>query len=173
MFLIMLVKCIAGVFAFPCTAILLTNSAVSPRVLGTLNGVVTSVSALGKASGPAIGGAMFEVGAVKGWAILPWWTLAGFAILGAIPVWWLVEREGLGGSRADGGNGDGAEVPEVPISEEGDSPKPTVNGLPEGVPGDWDDTDDRVPDKGSLSTGKGSKSVRAESRRPMDHWGAC
>lgn len=31
---------------------------------------------------------MFEVGAVNGWAISPWWVLARFAILGAIPVWY-------------------------------------------------------------------------------------
>ncbi|KAI4205900.1 MAG: hypothetical protein LQ350_000085 [Teloschistes chrysophthalmus] len=44
-FLIMLIKCFAAIFAFPCITILLTNSAVSLRVLGTLNGVATSVSA--------------------------------------------------------------------------------------------------------------------------------
>ncbi|KAL8812450.1 MAG: hypothetical protein Q9200_001017 [Gallowayella weberi] len=99
--LIMLIKCFAAIFAFPCTTILLTNSAVSLRILGTLNGVATSVSAIGRATGPAVSGVLFETGSKRGWAILPWWVLAGFAILGAIPVWWLVEMEGFGASEDD------------------------------------------------------------------------
>jgi len=97
MFAIMLMKCWAAIFAFPCSTILLTNSASSLRILGTLNGVSTSISALGRAAGPAIGGLTFSYGVVKGYVILPWWTLAAFAVLGAIPVWWLVEMEGFGG----------------------------------------------------------------------------
>ena len=34
---VMLIKCLAGVFAFPCTTILLTNSARSLRLLGTVS----------------------------------------------------------------------------------------------------------------------------------------
>lgn len=97
MFCVMLLKCWAAIFAFPCTTILLTNSAVSLRVLGTLNGVATSVSALGRAAGPAIVGWTFSIGVDKGYVILPWWTLAAFAVLGAITPWWLVEMEGFGG----------------------------------------------------------------------------
>ncbi|KAL8704407.1 MAG: hypothetical protein Q9201_002433 [Fulgogasparrea decipioides] len=119
MFLIMLVKCFAAIFAFPCVIILLTNSAVSLRILGTLNGVATSVSAIGRATGPAVGGAMFEVGAERGWAILPWWVLAGFATLGAIPVWWIVEKEGFGGPGDQSHDEeDQVEEPEVPRAEE-------------------------------------------------------
>lgn len=97
MFAVMLVKCWAVIFAFPCTTILLTNSAVSMRILGTLNGVATSVSAIGRAAGPAIAGWTFSIGVSKGYVILPWWTLAGFALLGAIAPWWLIEMEGFGG----------------------------------------------------------------------------
>ena len=97
MFAVMLVKCWAVIFAFPCTTILLTNSAVSMRVLGTLNGVATSISAIGRAAGPAIAGWTFSIGVSKGYVILPWWTLAGFALLGAITPWWLIEMEGFGG----------------------------------------------------------------------------
>ncbi|KAL9579900.1 MAG: hypothetical protein Q9212_004817 [Teloschistes hypoglaucus] len=104
-FSIMLLKCFAAIFAFPCITILLTNSAVSLRILGTLNGVATSVSALGRAVGPAVGGAMFEVGADRGWAVLPWWVLAGFAGVGAVPVAWIVEMEGFGGGK-DGSDDD-------------------------------------------------------------------
>ena len=131
----MLVKCYAVIFAFPCTTILLTNSAVSLRILGTLNGVATSISAIGRALGPAIVGGLFEVGSKKKWAILPWWVLAAFAILGAIPVWWVVEMDGFGGGTEgsnsdDEDDGDGAE-PEVPRAEEGDLPEPLVAAEPE------------------------------------------
>ncbi|KAL8763949.1 MAG: hypothetical protein Q9184_000392 [Pyrenodesmia sp. 2 TL-2023] len=157
LFLIMLIKCFATIFAFPCTTILLTNSALSLRLLGTLNGVATSVSAVGRATGPAIGGTMFEVGAVKGWAILPWWVLAGFAMLGAIPVWWLVEMEGFGGSGAT------TDVEEVEAEEpEMDLPhrqgleersEPVAVGSPETVPQSLEETDDFASeDEGLLSS---------------------
>lgn len=94
LFLILMLKCWAVIFAFPCCGIMLTNSAVSLRVLGTLNGVATSISAVGRAIGPAIEGWTFSVGLNLGYVILPWWTLAGIAALGAIPVWHLVEMEG-------------------------------------------------------------------------------
>ena len=97
-FMVMLLKCWAGIFAFPCAIILLTNSAGSLRLLGTLNGVATSLSAIGRAAGPSIGGFSFTVGVDIGYIILPWWTLAAFASLGAIPVWWLLELDGFGGS---------------------------------------------------------------------------
>ncbi|KAL6714113.1 hypothetical protein ACLMJK_008607 [Lecanora helva] len=96
-FIIMFFKSFASIFAFPCTTILLTNSAVSLRLLGTLNGVSTSISALGRAAGPALTGWMFSIGVSKGYMILPFWLLVGFAILGAISPWWLVEMEGFGG----------------------------------------------------------------------------
>ncbi|KAL8650971.1 MAG: hypothetical protein Q9226_004917 [Calogaya cf. arnoldii] len=134
MFVIMMVKCFANMFAFPCTTILLTNSAVSLRVLGTLNGVATSVSAIGKSIGPALSGLMFETGSKKGWAILPWWVLAGFAILGAIPVWWLVEMEGFGASENIDDSEEGDEEPEVPRAEEGEATKPVKISSPENRP---------------------------------------
>ncbi|KAL9125777.1 MAG: hypothetical protein Q9217_005067 [Psora testacea] len=95
LFAIMLIKCWAVIFAFPCTNILLTNSATSHQILGTLNGIALSISALGRAAGPAIGGWTFTIGVNFGYGILPWWTLAAFAALAALPVWWLVEKEGF------------------------------------------------------------------------------
>lgn len=106
---IMIFKCWAGIFAFPCTTILLTNSAVSLRVLGTLNGVAVSISAIGRAVGPAIGGFAFTVGVDKGYGILPWWILACFGILGAIAPWWLVEGKGFGGDDDDSDNNETGE----------------------------------------------------------------
>jgi len=98
---LMLVKGFCGIFAFPCSTILLTNSAASLKVLGTLNGVATSISALGRAFGPAVAGATFSLGADIGYMILPWWTLACIAMIGAIPAWWLVEMDGFGGDDSD------------------------------------------------------------------------
>lgn len=99
--LLMAIKGFCAIFGFPCSTIMLTNSAASLKVLGTLNGVATSISALGRASGPAVAGLMFTVGVDHGYMILPWWTLAFIAVVGAIPAWWLVEMEGFGGGGDD------------------------------------------------------------------------
>ena len=103
---VMMIKCWAGIFAFPCTTILLTNSAVSLRVLGTLNGVAVSISAVGRAAGPAIGGFAFTMGVENGYGIMPWWILGCFGILGAIAPWWLVEMDGFGGNKDNSDNVD-------------------------------------------------------------------
>ena len=94
--LVMMIKVVAGVFAFPCTTILLTNSAKSLRLLGTLNGVATATSAVGRAIGPSISGPSFTLGIKIGWVILPFFVLTVFGILAHIPVWWLEEGEGFG-----------------------------------------------------------------------------
>ena len=112
---LMLVKGWCAIFAFPCTTILLTNSAVSLRILGTLNGVATSISAIGRAAGPALAGLMFTAGVESGYVISSFWTLAVIAALGAIPVFWLVEMEGFGG---DDDDSDGSDL-EDEIEDEG------------------------------------------------------
>ncbi|PLN84451.1 permease of the major facilitator superfamily [Aspergillus taichungensis] len=94
-FLLMLAKLAASIFGFPCTTILLTNSASSLRVLGTLNGVATAMSAVGRAVGPAATGAAFSYGVRCGYIILPWWLLAVVAGVSALPVFWTVEPEGF------------------------------------------------------------------------------
>lgn len=90
----MLVKGLVVIIAFPCTTIMLTNSASSVRILGTLNGYATSFSGLGRAVGPALTGAVFSIGVQRGYVIAPWWVLAGIAMLGAIPAWFIVEGDG-------------------------------------------------------------------------------
>ncbi|KAJ5818452.1 MFS transporter [Penicillium riverlandense] len=77
--LIMLAKLTVTIFGFPSCTILLTNSASSLSVLGTLNGVGTSVSSIGRAAGPALMGMAFSYGVEKG----------------AVPVFWMVESEGF------------------------------------------------------------------------------
>lgn len=89
MFVVMLVRGCGVVIAFPCNSIMLTNSASSPRLLGVLNGVGTTASAIGASIGPTIGGFTFSLGMDIGYGILPWWILACLAILGAVPIWLL------------------------------------------------------------------------------------
>ena len=93
-FVLMLIRSIAIIFAFPSSTILLTNSASSIGVLATLNGVATSFSALGRAIGPAVAGATFTVGVRLGYVILPWWIIAALSSVGAVPIWYLVEDDG-------------------------------------------------------------------------------
>jgi hypothetical protein len=95
MFGIMAVKCVTVIFAFPCSLILLTNSAVSLRILGTLNGISVSMSAVGRGFGPMITGAAFTWGLETGYVITAWWLLGIISIFGAIPVWYLIEMEGF------------------------------------------------------------------------------
>lgn len=101
MFLIMLVKCFAVIFAFPCSTILLTNSATSLRILGTLNGFAVSISAIGRALGPALTGATFTWGLERGYVITAWWLLSLISVLGAIPLWFSIEMDGFSGASTE------------------------------------------------------------------------
>jgi len=94
---LMLVKSFCTTFAFPSSTILLTNSATSLRILGTLNGLATSCGALGRAIGPITGGSVFTLGVQKGYIVMPWWILSAISIVAAIPAFWLIEGEGFGG----------------------------------------------------------------------------
>jgi hypothetical protein len=115
MFAIMIVKSFAVIFAFPCSVILLTNSAVSLRVLGTLNGVAVSISAIGRAIGPALTGAAFTWGLDKGYIVTPYFLLAVISAIGAIPIWYLEEMEGFSKS---GTGSDDEEEEETLLSRE-------------------------------------------------------
>ncbi|EEQ86558.2 MFS transporter [Blastomyces dermatitidis ER-3] len=106
-FLLMCSKLACVVFAFPCSIILLTNSAKSMSILGSLNGVATSASAVGKAIGPAILGGTFSLGVKKGYMILPWWTLAFIASLSALPVFWCKENDHFSESADTDGDDNG------------------------------------------------------------------
>ena len=170
MFLVMLVKCWASIFAFPCTTILLTNSAVSLRVLGTLNGVATSLSAIGRATGPAVGGWTFSVGLDKGYGIIPWCTLAAFAVLGAVPVWWLVEMDGFGGV---GDSESEDEEGEIPVSG---ATKPTGTERSEAIaigeatsPEEELDDGFAVEEEATLSSHRLSKTVSHSSGARIGH----
>lgn len=94
-------KCFGVIFAFPCSVILLTNSAVSLRILGTLNGFAVSTSAIGRAIGPALGGASFTWGLERGYVVTPWFLMGIIAAVGAVPIWWLVEMPGFSKTDSD------------------------------------------------------------------------
>lgn len=120
----MLVKGFVVIIGFPCTTILLTNSASSLRILGTLNGFATTFSGLGRAIGPAAVGAVFSWGVRQGYAIAPWWLLGVIAMLGTIPPWFIVEGEGptqILGARGEEEEEDNVEVVSLLRGEETES----------------------------------------------------
>ncbi|RMZ68528.1 MFS transporter [Pyrenophora seminiperda CCB06] len=96
MVMLLMVRGLAGTFAFPTTTIMLTNSAPSLRVLGTINGLATSFSALGRAVGPTLTGGLFTWGVKRGYVIVPFWFLSAVAFIALIPTLWLVEGKGFG-----------------------------------------------------------------------------
>lgn len=96
MVLLLMVRGVGGTFAFPTSTIMLTNSATSLRTLGTLNGLATSVSAVGRAVGPALGGSLFTLGVKHGYVVVPFWALSLIAFIAAVPTFWLVEGKGFG-----------------------------------------------------------------------------
>lgn len=63
----------ARTIAIPSTVILLTQSAPSKNVLGTIHGSGTMFASLARAVGPAAGGYMFAVGVEHGAVGLVWW----------------------------------------------------------------------------------------------------
>ncbi|KAF8462540.1 major facilitator superfamily domain-containing protein [Kalaharituber pfeilii] len=95
LYTLIFIKQITGVFAFPCIIIMLTNSAPSLRVLGTLNGVATALAALGRAVGPTIAGSAFSYGQQVQYLLIPFWLLGLLAVVGLIPSFFLVEGKGL------------------------------------------------------------------------------
>lgn len=160
----MIVKSFAVIFAFPCSIILLTNSAVSLRILGTLNGFAVSVSAVGRAIGPAMSGAAFTWGLEKGYVITPYWLLGTIAAIGAIPIWYLVEMPGFSKSDSDSEDDD---------DEEEEDLLPTVDECNEILEGDEvlsSDSDEEALDvvdgpslnrKRSIATTDGTRSRRS------------
>lgn len=96
MVLLLIVRGLGGTFAFPTSTIMLTNSASSLQVLGTINGIATSVSAIGRAAGPAVGGGLFTWGVKRGYVIVPFWALSLIALATSVPTFWLVEGKGFG-----------------------------------------------------------------------------
>ena len=169
--LIMLSKSFAAICAFPCTTILLTNSATSLRILGTLNGIAVSISALGSAAGPGIGGWTFKMGFNIGYGILPWWTLAAFAVLAALPVWWLVEMEGFGGTTgSDDENEDSEDEANLSVDMNGvgHTSATGIGDDPDNGKQDDDDSNDfAVEEENTLIPQHLTKSLSHSNKRPV------
>ncbi|KAI0998854.1 hypothetical protein K3495_g9343 [Podosphaera aphanis] len=121
--IIMIFKCVAVIFSFPCSIIMLTNSADNINILGTLNGFAVTFSSIGRAIGPAVSGAVYSWGQRQGYGIAPWWVLGIFALVGALPIWLLVEGEGFAaaGTTTSEGSATHREDEEVPLL--GDRPR--------------------------------------------------
>lgn len=126
---IMLVKGFVVIVGFPCTTILLTNSASSLRILGTLNGYATSFSGLGRALGPAMTGSIFSLGVQKGYMIFPWWTLAAVSLIGAIPSFYIIEGDGPSGKAPDSDDEDDDDDDDEDNEYEEDNLLPAVDGV--------------------------------------------
>lgn len=77
-------KCTFATMSYPSNAILLTNSAPSLLMLGTINGVAASTASLCRAFGPTASGFLFSAGLRIGYSGLAWWCSAIIAIAGAI-----------------------------------------------------------------------------------------
>lgn len=161
MFGIMVIKCFAVIFAFPCSIILLTNSAVSLRILGTLNGFAVSISAVGRAVGPAMGGGAFTWGVERGYVITPWWMLGVIAAFGAIPIWYLVEMEGFSKSAEDSSDSSDTED----LDEDG---LPNIVEDREGEILEGDEVLDWDPNEEALDTVDGPVLSRVQSRKSVD-----
>ncbi|KAF2182342.1 MFS general substrate transporter, partial [Zopfia rhizophila CBS 207.26] len=90
---LLLSKSTGTTISFPCSMILLSNSATSKRILGTLNGLATSTSALCRGVGALAFGTLFTLGLEKGSVVLPWWLLSIIAALGAVPLFWRIDPD--------------------------------------------------------------------------------
>ena len=90
-YLCLLWKITAHVFAFPSNAILIRNSAPSLLVLGVINGAGASAASLGRALGPTMTGLMHSWGLKIGSNVVAWWANGIVCALGALGSLWIEE----------------------------------------------------------------------------------
>lgn len=83
-YIIVIWKCTFATMAYPSNAILLTNSAPSLLMLGTINGVAASTASLSRSFGPTVSGFLFSAGLRLGYSGLAWWCSAVIAVAGAV-----------------------------------------------------------------------------------------
>ncbi|CZR67648.1 uncharacterized protein PAC_17547 [Phialocephala subalpina] len=81
-------KACCGIFAFPCSRILLCNSATKGG-LGTLNGISSSSQQLMRAVIAVGVGKLFSLGMERSVIVLPWWSLSVVSLGGLGTVVWL------------------------------------------------------------------------------------
>ncbi|KAF2971012.1 hypothetical protein GQX73_g2567 [Xylaria multiplex] len=117
--IIMITKAFAVIIGFPCSTILLTNSAASLSILGTLNGFATTFSALGRASGPALTGLAFTWGVKNNMIGAPWWILGLISAVGSFPVFMIVEGDGPSSDSSD--SSDAEDTDDTRVEEDEDA----------------------------------------------------
>ena len=83
-YVVVIWKCTFTTMSYPSNAILLTNSAPSLLMLGTINGVAASMASLCRAFGPTASGFLFSAGLRIGYSGLSWWCSAIIAVAGAL-----------------------------------------------------------------------------------------
>ena len=92
-YICLLWKITAHVFAFPSNAMLIRNSAPSLLVLGVINGVGASTASLARALGPTVTGLIHSWGLDIGSNGVAWWACGIVCIIGALESLWIEEVE--------------------------------------------------------------------------------
>lgn len=92
-YLCLLWKITAHVFAFPSNAMLLRNSAPSLLVLGVVNGAGASTASLARAFGPTVTGLLHSWGLDIGSNGVAWWVNGVICLVGALESLWIEEAE--------------------------------------------------------------------------------
>jgi hypothetical protein len=91
--LLLLSKAFCGIFAFPCSKIMLCNSARAKNTLGSLNGISASSQQLVRALVAILVGKLFSMGLERGVIVLPWWGLGVISLGGLLVVFWIEDEE--------------------------------------------------------------------------------
>lgn len=79
----LLSKITLHVICFPAVALLLANTIPSKNVMGSINGLASSVASLSRALGPSITGLLHSLGLRSGYSIIAWWALGIVCVVGA------------------------------------------------------------------------------------------
>lgn len=90
----LIIKLFFGCLAYPSNMILLTNSAPSLLVLGTINGIAASIASLARSFGPTLSGMLYSYGLDIGYVGLAWWINAGVCLIALVQSFWIHEPNG-------------------------------------------------------------------------------
>ena len=85
----LIIKILFGCLSYPCNMILLTNSAPSLLVLGTINGIAASIASLSRSFGPTLSGIIYSYGLNIGYVGLAWWINAGVCFIASVQAFWI------------------------------------------------------------------------------------
>jgi hypothetical protein len=126
LFLCWNLKQIFALSAFPSCTILFTNSASSLRVLGTVNGIATSLGAIGRAIGPSLAGIVFTWGVTNNYLVSSFWLMAFMGLIALPPLYFVVEGKGFGDDGEETESEGGVEDDESSPSADGPLAKDSV-----------------------------------------------